>query len=366
MPVLFDGEPHVHYGQIYLDSRGEANPLLDEAFAGQVNGLCGAAVPGALFMVTGLHTGQVGFRVERHDEPPGLEGGWEEIVEASFSPASSVTSLVEWAGEAHWPLALGDASLRVRYCARGMDAARALDTALEGEPAPDRYLLQLWPAPPAPDRVVRQTSEVAAYWHDFARHLPPPPSHEEVAAQRRAELERERRLDQHWVNLYWGGRPLSERLRSVGGNVLGVVALDRALVEAIAGADATVQRAIARWAARRAYTAAGLADVGWTRAGLEALERGEDLPPPFDDLPAAFELLRSDGRVPSTLVTHPEGGPANVSQQHAALPALWGAAHADPMRAALDAIYAAAVTVGSEYPDFFDEIRRNFPAIAVH
>lgn len=367
MRVLFDGEPNVHYAQIYLDSRGEAAPLLDKAFAGQANGLCGATVPGALFMITGLHTGQVHFRVERHDEPPGLDESWGEIVEASFSPASSVTSLVEWAGEAHWPFALGEASLRARYCARRMDAGRALDTALEGELAPDRYLLQLWPAPPAPDLVVKQTSEIAAYWHDFARRLPPPPSPEDVAAaQRRADLERERQLDQHWVNLYWGGRPPSERLGSVGGNVLGVVALDRALVEAIAGADPTLQRSIARWAARRAYTGAGIADVGWARAGLDALERGEDLPPPFDDPTAAFELLRGDGRVPSTVVTHPEGGPANVSQQHAALPALWGAGHADPLRAAVDAIHAAAVTVGDDYPILFEEIRRSFPAIAGH
>lgn len=187
-----------------------------------------------------------------------------------------------------------------------------------------------------------------------------------AAAQRRAELERERQIDQHWVDLYWGGRPPSERHRSVGGNVLGVVALDRALVEAIAGADPVLQRSIARCAARRAYTAAGIADVEWARAGLEALERGEDLSAPFDDPSAAFELLRGDGGVPSTLVTRPEGGPANVSRQHAALPALWGAAQVDPLRATLDALYAAAVTLGDDYPLLFEEIRRSFPDIADH
>ena len=35
--------------------------------------------------------------------------------------------------------------------------------------APDRYLLQLWPAEPAPDAVVREGSEIAAYWHGVAR-----------------------------------------------------------------------------------------------------------------------------------------------------------------------------------------------------
>lgn len=32
----------------------------------------------------------------------------------------------------------------------------------------DRYLLQLWPAPMAPDAILRQTSEHAAYWHRVA------------------------------------------------------------------------------------------------------------------------------------------------------------------------------------------------------
>src|SRR5262249_29690187 len=62
--TLFDGEVHVHYGQVYVESGPETgNPRLDAAFAGQVNGLCGAAARGALFLATGLHTGRVGFAV---------------------------------------------------------------------------------------------------------------------------------------------------------------------------------------------------------------------------------------------------------------------------------------------------------------
>ena len=41
---------------------------------------------------------------------------------------------------------------------------------IEGEAAPDRYLLQLWPSPRRADIVVRQTSEAAAYWHSELRH----------------------------------------------------------------------------------------------------------------------------------------------------------------------------------------------------
>jgi hypothetical protein len=43
------------------------------------------------------------------------------------------------------------------------------DTVLEDDEILDRYLLQFWPADPAPDAVVRQSSDIAAYWHGWAR-----------------------------------------------------------------------------------------------------------------------------------------------------------------------------------------------------
>lgn len=58
--VLMRGDVWVHYGQIYVES-GQGSPGLAEGFAGQENGLCGGAVAGTLFLITGLHTGDVGF-----------------------------------------------------------------------------------------------------------------------------------------------------------------------------------------------------------------------------------------------------------------------------------------------------------------
>lgn len=94
MRTVVDGEAHVHYGQIYVHSEG-GDPFegdLTACFAGQRNGLCGAAFPGTLFLITGLHTGNVGFTAEVHDTgppvpplPPG--SGWEDVVEASFHAA---------------------------------------------------------------------------------------------------------------------------------------------------------------------------------------------------------------------------------------------------------------------------------------
>jgi len=72
-----------------------------------------AAVPGGLVLVTGLHTGEV-------------------------------------------PI------YRVRYCAAGMDAARERHTRSIDQLELDGYLLQLWPAQSAPDRILRQTSSIAA------------------------------------------------------------------------------------------------------------------------------------------------------------------------------------------------------------
>ncbi len=366
MRILFQGDVRVSYRQLYVqnsDPLPEGFP--DGAWAGQQNGLCGAAYPGLLFLTTGLHTGNVGFTVESHDHTPPIDDSWEEIVEVSFTPRYGPVALVQWAGEAAWPLDLEPVSYRVRYCARGMDAANAADSRLRGTPI-DHYLLQFWPQSIGPDRVVRQTSAHAAYWHRFAREQPPPlppRSPLEIAErERQAELERQEAARAIEDRLTWGGRRPSERLLHVGGNVFGLAALDRDLVDAIAEDEPDVQRAIARWAARRAYDLAGLSSVAWIAPALAALERGEELPPPFDDQARVWQLLFTDPNVPQTAVSPPGGGPRNASQQAMAVPALWGAAGTDPLRAAIDALYAAAVSSGDEWPGLLDDVRRAFPA----
>ncbi|CAM5303411.1 hypothetical protein [Streptomyces aurantiogriseus] len=421
-----EGEVHVHYGQIYVESDPDSfGPDLAEAFAGQKVGLCGAAIPGALWLNTGLHTGNVGFTVEVHDQAPPLDPMWEDVVEVSFHPVSGRSALLQWAGETCWDLGLEETDYRVRYCAKGMDEARERDTRLGDEPQLDRYLLQFWPAPPAPDRVLKQTSANAAYWHDYARRQPPPPTPAERAeAERQARLaqeraERERRLAyERW---YWGGQLPSQALRDVGGNVRGLLRFDPALVHALDAAGPTTQRAVALLAARRACEAAGLVGLDWIDGALTALAHGQPLPPPFDDPARMWQTLDLDPHVPDTTVrqavpperppfqpvTHPGAptpmpkpeqtprivGPAaavmkspsppgppapqpaeaapctvmvtngepesppRVSQPHMALPALLGAAEADPLQAALDAVYAAVATYGEGYRTLLQEVR---------
>ena len=160
--VLFDALLHVHYGQAYVVPEGSTGFALEDAFRYQNNGLCGASVPNCLFIVTGLHTGGVKFRVELHQRKPVDLDDWDEVVEVPFSVSGSV-NLEEWAAEAVYPLQLPDWQYRARYAGNNMDAGSSIDTAEKG---PDSYLLQFWPTvTQTPDSIIKQTSKRAEYWH---------------------------------------------------------------------------------------------------------------------------------------------------------------------------------------------------------
>jgi hypothetical protein len=368
MHTLFDGE-QVEYAQFYVDSRPEPGRWeLADTFIGQGSGLCGAALPGLLYLVTGLRFGGVGLTIERHDAPPPYDDAWEEIVEVSFLPASDAVLLQELEGEHDpWPLALDEVSYRVRYCGTGMDQGHQTDLRMEGKPQVDRHFLQFWPAPAAPDQVVKQTSGHAAYWHGWARELQPPPPpplapprQEEREAQER-EAERQRLMRE---NIMWRGRLPSERLRRMKGRVASDLAsLDRKLVDAIDAADAATQRSLARWAARRAYAVAGLADVDWIAPALAALDRGEALPAPFRSRHRVWERVLDDERIRHTTVAAWDRSGSDVARQQAAIPALRQAAGRDPLHAAVNALFTAVLTYGEDYPALFTEVRRAFPAL---
>lgn len=64
------------------------------------------------------------------------------------------------------PLDLPARSYRVRFSAKRMDLANSVDSLPNDAPPIDSYLLTFWPAPPAPDRIVKVTSRTAAQWHE--------------------------------------------------------------------------------------------------------------------------------------------------------------------------------------------------------
>lgn len=147
---------------------------------------------------------------------------------------------------------------RVRYCAVGMDAARAADTRSDDEPELDRYLLQFWPAPPGPDRIVRQTSEIAGYWHGVVREVPKPaePARrreilEAEAAQQWAEQQElaAKRAQERLDVAVWGGPrpvgPLGDTPEAAA-----MARVDLALAEQLVRLAPQRQRLVARWSAR--------------------------------------------------------------------------------------------------------------------
>ncbi len=171
MTELFAGNVEVQYGQAYIELDGKFNGFMDDCFLGQKNGLCGAQMPAILFLMTGLHTGVVGITITLFDADPGFEKSWEEIVEVSFQAPRGEITLMEWAADRGVGMAVPVGFYRARYQGRAMQAANELDTNINDTPV-DSYRLDLWPAPPAPDRIIKQTSTIAAYWHDWASSLP--------------------------------------------------------------------------------------------------------------------------------------------------------------------------------------------------
>lgn len=208
-------------------------------------------------------------------------------------------------------------------------------------------------------------------WEDFAGNLddgevyrglelPPGTVGERAAAERQARLEEQQQQLAAELR-YWGGRLPSDRVRAVTGNSGAMARLDLGLAEAIAAASPDTQRSIARWVARRAYEVAGIADLDWVAPALRALDQGQQLPPPFGDWKQVVQMFFSDPRVPRTTVVSLDGRHPNVLRAAMAVPALFDAAGPDPLDAAPQALYAAAVTFGrDDYPALLEEVRRTY------
>jgi hypothetical protein len=171
MTRIFDGNLYIHYGQAYVLPKTQEISELIDCFHGQTNGLCGAAVPNVLFLITGLHTGHVHLSIDVLDNPPPLDQAWEEVVEVPFLINGEGASLYDWNGECVCKISLSPETYRVRYSAFGMDRGKEVDTILEEEEPVDFYYLAFWSANLLPDAVLKQTSEIAAYWHEYARSL---------------------------------------------------------------------------------------------------------------------------------------------------------------------------------------------------
>ncbi|MFC4615627.1 hypothetical protein ACFO3K_12960 [Cellulomonas algicola] len=154
--VMFDGRAQVHYRQLLVET-GDGSAVYDAAFAGQTNGLVGAAVPGCAVLITGTHTGDVGLRVVLHDAAPPFDPQWGDVVEAPFTPAGPEVVVHGLMSDAVCTFALPAGSYRLRWSGAGMDEAYD-GTVFADDPLVDTFELALWPAASRPAEVVRQES----------------------------------------------------------------------------------------------------------------------------------------------------------------------------------------------------------------
>ncbi len=361
MVVLADCELGVHHGFIFIAD--DTPPDLLESRGGQVNGLCGAAVPGGVSLVTGLHTGKVPIVVEWYESAPELDPAWPEAVEVSF--LVEVDQLRVTAFDDGFGIVLpATGSHRVRYCAAGMDEAHD-GTRITGEPALDRYLVQFWPAPPGPDVVLRQSSQVAAYWHGVARETPVPParpSPSELRRQREEEtLERRRRARERVRWSPWGGHEPSEALLAAGTLAPQLARLDARLAEALVVLPAVQQRTIAIWCARRACAKAAGPAVARAVAALDAVERGEAVPEPFGDPQQAWAALFPGPKAMVVRSGVEASLPVRPDPVVAALGAVLAAVSEDPATAVIGAVTSVGGTE-ADHALYFNELREVFAA----
>lgn len=163
--VLHDGVVETSYGQLDLVWSADGGFDGDDAvfFAGQVNGLVGAGSPHGVYVPFARWGGGSAVRIVLHEAEPPLGPEWEDVVEVSTTvPEGASPGWQTWAGDDGGDLAIPPGTYRLRSSARGRDAG-AEDEFADG--VVDHYLIELWPAPTAPDAIVRATSDSAAYWH---------------------------------------------------------------------------------------------------------------------------------------------------------------------------------------------------------
>ncbi|WP_327581238.1 hypothetical protein OHA25_35330 [Nonomuraea sp. NBC_00507] len=88
-------------------------------------------------------------------------------MEISYRAQSEWLRIAEWSGEGDHllpKLSSGPGWYRLRYHGVNMDEGNKVNMLAREEAVVDRYLLQIWPQPESPPRVVKSTSHQLAYW----------------------------------------------------------------------------------------------------------------------------------------------------------------------------------------------------------
>ncbi|OZE90988.1 hypothetical protein CH298_07445 [Rhodococcoides fascians] len=252
-------------------------------------------------VMTGVAYGPVSVTVELLTTAPGDPGAeveWEVIEEATIrvSKPFRVITLDGEISQDFPALSITKGLNTFRVSARGRDASPDQTVTAPTE----SYLVEVWKVTqPAALRRLHKTDTVGnddITVHKVRSWWDPDPVADATLYIKYGYEHMANQVKQNAIN--WGGRPPTDKLDRAATSQQ-FAFHDRMLVDALARARAPKLRKIAAWAVRRSYTLAGVADIDWIRAGLEAFENNVPLPAPFDDRHSTkvWDAFNADTRI---------------------------------------------------------------------
>jgi len=167
---IYSGPLGIGYGQFYIDYLDEdkGTPLLDEAMENQTNGLCGEVDHGELVFIAGIQVGIIHLEVHMYDIEPALDESFQDIVDVS-TQFSKPPILCEWAHDDTHELKIPNGTYRIRYCINGLDIDPDCYDEDDQPFKHQKYLIQIWPSPLAPDQIIKNETETGLYWHNASK-----------------------------------------------------------------------------------------------------------------------------------------------------------------------------------------------------
>ncbi len=157
-PSSTSGEVDADYSQIELHP-GDGGVAALEGDVGLANGEFGELV----VLTVAREYGPAHVEVQVLAAEPAPDPAWDAAVELSLRTGEGMR-VTGWSGVGLVPVPVpADVGVRLRYVVIGGQATK--DGAWDGtRSGPDGYLVQVWPAPEEPPRVVASTSPWSQYW----------------------------------------------------------------------------------------------------------------------------------------------------------------------------------------------------------
>jgi hypothetical protein len=156
---VISGEVIADYSQIELHP-GDGGHVFGMGDVGLANGEAGLYA----VLITARQFGSLHVAVHVLDKEPAVDPSWDAAVEFSVHTGES-PSVTGWAGAGSIAVPVPPAvDVRVRYVVTGAQIGWDQPAVQDGDVAPERHLVQVWPAAQQDPRVVVSTAPWSQYW----------------------------------------------------------------------------------------------------------------------------------------------------------------------------------------------------------